>query len=53
MSKNTKRHSSEQIYLWSREYNLKDKYYKDMDPKFKEQQRMKALREGQTRPRKK
>lgn len=53
MSKNTKHHSSEQLYLWSREYGFKDKYYKEMDPKFKEQQRMKALREGQTRPKKK
>lgn len=53
MPKNSKRHDSSMLAAWARQYGIKDKYYQEFDPKFKEQQRMKALREGQTKRKKK
>jgi len=51
MPKNSKRHDSSMLAAWARQYGIKG--YEQFDPKFKEQQRMKALRDVQTRPRKK
>ncbi len=51
MSKNSKRHDSSMLAAWARQYGLKG--YEQFDPKFKEQQRMRALRNIHSQPKKK
>ena len=52
MSKNSKRHDSSMLAAWARHYGIKG--YEQFDPKFKQQQIQKALKDFQyKKPKKK
>jgi|TARA_Y100000289_G_C3841879_1_gene108962 hypothetical protein len=51
MPKNSKRHDSTMLAAWARQYGIKG--YEQFDPKFKEQLRIKALRNFHSKPKKK